>query len=244
MTVHVAGEKRPRLRGAGITVPRTECLAYERRPRYDDRTVSVRWIEWTGIAVSIASAGLAGWQARKARLSEQEAERLRFAEERVSEHKYEIYKPMLTMFGRMLRGVPFPDGWEQDLDDFNTWLLMFGSDDAISSWGQLMQATYAHAPAEIIVRMYVQFMLAARRDMGDPGTRLGNLDALAPRISDLYENRGYYAAVALPLERLYNKHNWMPPWERRFEDMVDDESAAIEPAGGTADPETSHPSDQ
>lgn len=194
-----------------------------------DQIVSLQWIEWAGIAVSVGSAGLAGWQARKARLSEQEAERLRFAEQRVSEHKYKVYEPMITMFGRMLRGIPLPEGYEQELDDFNTWLLVFGSDDAIRSWGRLMQTTYAAAPAEIIVRMYVQFMLAARRDMGDPDTQLDNLDALAPRINDLYENRGYYAAVALPIERLYSKHDWQPPWERRFDDMVDDESVANGP---------------
>jgi hypothetical protein len=95
-----------------------------------------------------------------------------------------------------------------------------------------MQTTYAQAPPEIMIRMYVQFLLAARRDMGDPDTKLGNLEALAPRINDLYENRSYYAAVALPIERLYQTYNWTPPWERRLEDMVADESAAGGTIGG------------
>ncbi len=54
------------------------------------------------------------------------------------------------------------------LSEFASWISIFGSDDAVKSFHNFMQGAFHAAPAPITLRLYADFVLAARRDMGDP----------------------------------------------------------------------------
>jgi hypothetical protein len=189
--------------------------------------------------VSVAAAAFATWEARRARQSEREAEQSRVMEARVSAHRYEVYEPMIATLAGMLRGkAPSKAQFEKITDNFNSWVLVYGSDQAITAWGRLMQATYESAPALILVRLYAEFFVAARRDLGDEKTTVDNVAVLAPRITDLYKNQAYYYAITADEEELFHRLSWQPPWRRTYEQMNDDWAETI---GSLATPTESEP---
>jgi hypothetical protein len=172
------------------------------------------WAEATSIGVpalvSVASAIFATVEARRARKSEREIERLRLADE---QYKYDVYQPMIELFPKLLRGKP-PKNMQQVLDDFASWHLIYGSDEAVRAHGHLMQTIYVGAPAQILIRMYAEFFIAARRDLGEQDTALNELAVMEPRIKDLYSDEDFYTAIALRQDQLFALHNWTPPWAR------------------------------
>jgi hypothetical protein len=66
------------------------------------------------------------------------------------------------------------------------------------------------------MRLYAEFLLAARRDLGDPNTQLTPLDVWAPKINDLYALEGLELrrALTLPLEDAISEQAWDCPWLR------------------------------
>jgi hypothetical protein len=187
--------------------------------------VSVHWAEIAGISVpavvALASALYAGREARRARQSELEAERLRRAEERSAERKYETYKPMIESLGRMFDGVdPDVQVWK----DFWTWISVYGSADAVDAFGRVMQCAFEapKTPIHVLFRLATDFLLAVRREIGDTGTDLTPLALMGPKITDLYDLQSIYLCMTLPLEDLCRRCNWRPPWENGLADMVDD----------------------
>ena len=182
----------------------------------------VHWAAISTIAVpalvSVVAAVFALYQAREARQSEAEAERLRRLEDRVSTRKAKVYEPIIETLDLLVSGRP-PDDSDTRVNEFRRWVAIYGSDEANRAFWRFMQSTYVSAPAPILTRMYVEFVLEARRDLGDDQTKLTPVDYFASKITDLFtdDDPTYYEAVTADLDVLFAQHNWIPPWERRWQ---------------------------
>ncbi len=59
-------------------------------------------------------------------------------------------------------------------------------------------------------------VIAARRELGHPETKVTALDIMGFRINDIYENGVAAPWARLPEEQLYKEEGWTPPWGERF----------------------------
>lgn len=138
-------------------------------------------------------------------------------EQRISERKFDVYKPMIDLLGQVfnqnrqeqqaaLRSLP------EKTREFATWLTIYGSDDAILAFRNYMQGAFASAPTQIQVRLYAEFILAARRDIGYANTEVSPSDLLGVRIKDLYSKREMHWSLTSSFEELCASLDWSPPW--------------------------------
>lgn len=148
---------------------------------------------------------------------EREGARLQFLEQRLSERKNEVYQEQIDLLGRMLG----PEEQRVGLDDtdtsqkfqaFSAWIGIVGSDEAVRAWSNLMQSTFHDAPPVVMLRLYADFQLAARRDLGDPDTTLTAVELMAVRIKDLYDDATFFTAMSLPLPEVCALNDWEIPW--------------------------------
>ncbi|MFF6803534.1 hypothetical protein [Streptomyces sp. NPDC012616] len=180
-------------------------------------------LDWrTSIAVaaipalaSVLAAIIAARSARRAKKSEIDAQHLRDLEARISEKKYDVYKPMINLLKDILnQRAMSEDEFKNLVSEFSAWVTIFGSDEAVVAFHNFMQATYAtNTPPAILMKLYAEFVLSARRDMGYPDTAINAKHFLGMRISDLY-NHDQLAKVEMPLADLCQEVGWTPPWEQ------------------------------
>ncbi|MFJ4090007.1 hypothetical protein ACIPYS_00340 [Kitasatospora sp. NPDC089913] len=163
---------------------------------------------------AVIAALVAARSARLAKKSEISAQYARDLEARISEKKYEVYKPMINLIRDMLdrRQITEEDS-RSKISDFATWVIIFGSDEAVRAFHHFMQAAYHSAPPKILMKLYADFVLAARRDMGYPETDVRQTDFLGMRITDIYEN-DLLRGVDDPLADLCREAQWSPPWRQ------------------------------
>ncbi|MER5703448.1 hypothetical protein ABT023_16105 [Micromonospora sp. NPDC002296] len=166
---------------------------------------------------AIIAAFVAGRYAKSSKTSEHEAQRLRDLESRISDRKYETYQPMIALLGDMLnrekaaellKGEDIP----ARLHEFATWASIYASDDSVRAFRNLMQASYAGAPGEITLRLYCEFVLAARRDIGRSDTTTTTEEILGMRVTDLYAKDGLLWVVKESFPKICRRVNWSPPW--------------------------------
>jgi hypothetical protein len=183
---------------------------------------------WIAIVVAVIAAcaaffaaAVAAWSARSVKRVEIEAQRISELENRISERKYETYKPMIetlrdALFSNESMGATKPNAETiaNTTSDFSTWITVFGSDDAVRAFHNFIQAAYNSVPALVATRLYSEFILAARRDIGYPDTNVLPLQVIGLRITDLYTEEDYRLALTLPFEQLCQCQNWTPPWLR------------------------------
>ncbi|MET8041215.1 hypothetical protein ABZU25_10120 [Micromonospora sp. NPDC005215] len=166
---------------------------------------------------AVIAAFIAGRYAKSSKSSEHEAQRLRDLESRISDRKYETYKPMIALFGDILNKekaaeVLSGQNVPTRLHEFATWASIYASDDAVRAFRDLMQASYTDAPAPVILRLYCEFVLSARRDIGHSDTTTTAEEVLAMRVNDLYEDDGLRWVVREPFQEVCRRANWSPPW--------------------------------
>lgn len=164
-------------------------------------------------AVAWRAAILARRSAFEARISQEESVRLQRLDARVSAQKYEVYSPLITLLGSILTpGVePSNDDLLAAMTKFQTWAGVYASDEALRAFGRMMQGTFKSAPARIMLRLYADFVIEARKDMGDESTKATIADVLAPRIKDLYTDDDM-AGLLMPFDELCRREGWAPPW--------------------------------
>jgi hypothetical protein len=176
-------------------------------------------------AASVVAAVVAAVAASRTKSRENEAARIRDLESRISEKKYAVYKPMIDALGDVfdLERAQKADGKDerdrdlrQRISDFWIWITIYGSDDAVRAFHRFMQSTYVQAPAPIMMRLYADFVLAARRDIGYPKSDLNAIDFLGIRISDIYSSADMMAIAGQSFDSLCKKHDWQPPWQQRI----------------------------
>ena len=167
---------------------------------------------------SILAAIVAAIAARSTKRLEMESEHTRELENRISERKFDMYKPMIELLGDLTSGnrsadvLAKSDENLEKMTDFATWINVYGSDDAVIAYHNFMQAAYNNAPALFMSRLYAEFLLAVRRDISYPHTRATAAHVLGIKISDMYSVPEYRLAVTLPFDELCEQEKWTPPW--------------------------------
>lgn len=180
---------------------------------------------WVAVTVAsipavaaICAAALAARSASRARAAEREAERLRLLEQRLALRKHEVYQPIINFLGGMLDPELAASMSQEEvktkLGDFARWVVIVGSDDSVRAFRNLMQGTFHAAPPALLLRLFADFQLAARRDMGDAETEITPVDVLGMRINDLYAAGGVlFTALSLPFGEACAAFGWSIPWE-------------------------------
>lgn len=169
------------------------------------------------VVIPAVVSWLAAWAARRSaresRVSQDEIARLQRLEARVSVQKYDIYAPVIETFGKVLTPGSKPaDADATSIGKFQTWAGIYASDGALMAFGRFMQGTFADAPARVILRLYAEFVLEARKDMGDDVTQVRPADIIAPRLKDLYTDREMLAVFTQPFDELCRAEGWVAPW--------------------------------
>lgn len=179
---------------------------------------------WIAIVVAIIAmlgtiiaATVAAVSAKSNKRSELQAQRIGELENRISERKYEIYKPMVELLGDIVNANQkkiLPDGDEvaKRLHEFSVWIGIYGSDEAVIAFRNFMQAAFNDVPPLIATRLYAELVLAARRDIGRSDTRTSAVDIIGMKISDLYTNADYHRIMTLPFNEVCERYGWTSPW--------------------------------
>jgi hypothetical protein len=180
--------------------------------------------DWIAITVailafiaSIIATVFASRSARSNKELELQANRLAELESRNSERKYEIYKPMIDWSGQAFGNAKpgTSDEMAKLHADFATWVSIYGSDEVVTAYHNFRQVAFRAAasrdvPGLIAVRTWVDFVLAVRRDLGYPDSKIDACEILGLRIDDLYTTENL--KMTLSLDELCKLENWVPPW--------------------------------
>ena len=172
---------------------------------------------------ALAAIIAAVWAARSAASANKqldEAQRIRELESRLSEIKRDTYSPMIEMLGNTFSQAKTSKEAIADADanvakfvTFGTWIMMYGSDEAIQAWHNLTQSFGYNPPTMISMRLIADFILAARRDIGHPDTVISRTDLFAIRITDFYElSERDRQIMTVPLSEAFKLADWSPPW--------------------------------
>lgn len=180
---------------------------------------------WIPVVVAILSALLSGYFAQRARAAEFQAQRLIELERRLAVAKGEVFEPLIEALGSLwdqsAKGA-VSQKWAQQhvlpaLTRFGQWVQVYGADESVRAYHRFMQAIYAGAPANVMVRLLAELILMARRELGHPDTTLDAVDVMGIRINDIYAQGTAPAWARLPLAELYKSERWAPPWGSRFD---------------------------
>jgi hypothetical protein len=177
-------------------------------------------ISIAGIAAiaSISAAIISATSARNTKRAELRSQRASELEARISEEKSKTYRPIIEMFGKVFSKDPNNSRESASKFDsaiaaeFATWVTIYGSDGAIVAYHNFMQAAFTDAPLPISARLYAEFIIAARRDIGYPETGITAAHLLGIRITDLYSDDDYRMGMTLPFSKLCEISGWNPPW--------------------------------
>jgi hypothetical protein len=185
-------------------------------------------VVWTAVGSvatvgSVVAAWLASRSARAARQGELEAGRIRDMENRISERKYEVYLPMLEYLGHVFnqqneesqKAIADSVANTKIFVDFSRWLAIYGSDEALTAYHNLVQAMNYNAPTLVLSRLITDFVLAARRDIGNSNSNASRTELFAVtfRLNDFYDQGDLTRQVMrLPLKKALKKAGWTPPW--------------------------------
>lgn len=169
---------------------------------------------------AIVAAVVAARSARAVKRAEAETDRIRDLENRISERKYETYKPMLEMLGNVFSQAKTSREATADADantdkfvNFSTWITVFGSDEAFTAYHNLTQSFNYNPPIQITLRLVADFILAARKDIGYPDTDVSRMQLAALRLNDFYQQGELLGQVmTLPLEQACQLVGWPIPW--------------------------------
>jgi hypothetical protein len=128
----------------------------------------------------------------------------------------EVYQPILDYLRESLDDADNIDVevMKEKLGAFSGWVAIVGSDEAVRAFGHYMQGGFSDAPPLILMRLYAEFQLTARRDLGDPESELNPMDVWTMRINDLLTEEGKVLrdTLTLPFGRACAMHAWRCPW--------------------------------
>lgn len=124
------------------------------------------------------------------------------------------------------RPVTDPEALRHMGVDFGTWIGVFGSDEALRAYHNWCQCYVFRLgdrppPWTLVYRLTVDLLLAARRDIGRSDTSATRRELLGLRLIDLYTNREVLDALDLPLEQVFERVAWEPPWRHETSKNVE-----------------------
>jgi hypothetical protein len=127
---------------------------------------------WLSVAIavipalaSIAAAIIASRYANRARAAEAETARLRAAEERLAQKKFQLYEPMLKGIGDMLLPGNSNKKALAAMPDFMNFATVWASDEALRAFFHFRIASNYDPPPQVLMRLMADFMVAARNDL-------------------------------------------------------------------------------
>jgi hypothetical protein len=182
--------------------------------------------------VAVVSAVSSFISARGARNAEketeqlrQEAQRLRDLEARNAERKHNTYEPIIDLLSQTLtpNGAAAIDenAMRNQMVKFDAWVAIYGSDDAVRAWHRFRQGSFHDAPPLLFMRLYSDFVVAARRDMGAPHSKVRPEELLGVRIRDVYTQANLHDALNLEWPEIEAAFGWRVPW------VTDNERGAL-----------------
>ena len=180
--------------------------------------IAVAAVSAIGAVVAAVVAAVAASQTKRAEL---QAERILDLEKRLAESRAKIFEPMVEAVGRLWDHISTNGQTDYEtvktvaLDDivrFTHWVQIYGSDESVEAALHFMQASYNKPPERVLTRLLAEMVLAARRELGYPETSTTAVDILAMRVTDAYTNPEYSADMRDPLDVVFARHSWVPPW--------------------------------
>jgi hypothetical protein len=160
---------------------------------------------------SVSAAVVAGLFARTARRFEVRLQQSAQAHDRISEQKRSMYAPVVDMLERMFTSSDLPTQDElRHKRHFDTWVNVYGSDGTVVAYSRLMQALPLAPPADIQFRLYADFLLEVRKDIGDPHSTVDRMQILGPRLDALSDSR---SLTDPDLAGVCRRLGWTPPWQ-------------------------------
>lgn len=169
---------------------------------------------------AVAAAIIAGIYAKKSQEAEVAAARVLELEKRIAGMKEDIYRPMVELLRSLWDSVktgkqPQQTEMIETLSKFTAWTQIYGSDDVVITFHKMMQASFHDAPPNVTMRCIAEMLLALRRDLGDPETKIDVVDLLGMRITDIYESE-MLKSYSLQEEQFFEAEGWSAPWGGRF----------------------------
>jgi hypothetical protein len=176
------------------------------------------------LVVAIVSAGLAGWFALMTKRSEFRSQRLIELERQSAATKAEVFQPLVEGIGEMWertsKGTATLEWFENKLmprfTTFMTWAPIYGADETVWAYHRYAQGIYDDCPTNITMRHLAELVLALRRELGHPNSKVTALDLMGFRIDDIYKDGVGLNWTRLPQNQLYEEEGWTPPWGDRF----------------------------
>lgn len=154
---------------------------------------NLQWIQILGPYLLMGVGGLITW------IIKSYIEELRTAEANLTEARRKIYteilKPYIIIFANLkntqeqTKALEIITSEEYRKTAFD--LCLFGSDEVVKSYNELMQHTYKAAKAsgsqdtKELFKLWSCFLLAIRKSLGNKKTRLNNLDMMRGMITDI-----------------------------------------------------------
>ncbi len=155
--------------------------------------MSVDWIELVLIPITGVALGFVGWYLRSS------IETIRREKEDLQDKRRQIYIQILEPHIRIFAGIKNPSEANKAIRQVTSFdyrkalveLNLMGSDDVVRAMNDLMQYMYSlerddtsTKPEDILVH-WGGVLLAIRRDLGNKGTRLAEVDMLRGQIKDI-----------------------------------------------------------
>ena len=155
----------------------------------------MNWLQILGPALLITLGGIVSWFV-KSRIEELQAIR-----ETLNEERRKIYKELLEPYINIFVGIKNKKGSEeQAIQQITSYdyrktafgLNLFGSDEVIRAYNNLMQYVYKFEaggdqkpqPKEMM-RLWGMFLLEIRKNLGNKKTKLNEIDMLRGMIKDI-----------------------------------------------------------
>jgi hypothetical protein len=171
---------------------------------------------------AVAAAGYAAREARRSKTAELQASRILDLERRLSESRQKVFEPLVEALGRFVDFMGKGEALDDldvlkellldDLFKFAHWVQIYGSDEAVHATMHFMQAVWAQAPANVLIRLQGELVLAARRELGHRDTEIKPVENFAMRINDAYTDPAWRADLSDPIDVVFARHGWTPPW--------------------------------
>jgi len=96
------------------------------------------------------------------------------------------------------------------MSDFQTFVSVWGSDDAVRAFYKFRIASSTNPPPMIIIRLVSDFMIEARRDLAWPNTQLTGREVMGMRLNETTPE--LEEALTLEFDALAMKYEWRAPW--------------------------------
>ncbi|MCI2959133.1 hypothetical protein MN032_15690 [Agromyces atrinae] len=163
------------------------------------------------LAVSIFAVVWASRASHRASAAEQEATRQRS----LADTRYKVYQPMLEIFGDMMvpaRAEAALKEAEKAIPDFQTFISVWGSDEAVAAFYRFRSGSNHQPPPMIAVRLVADFLVEARRDLAWPETKITPIEVMGMRMDKMSDE--LVAALTMDLEELGAKYEWKVPWKK------------------------------